>query len=253
MPSVSNGSLVSSETFYKKSCTLLIEAQPLKRHSRKRKSHITNPEEYAKKQKGNANGIVNLQEHSKRKRKAEPTGVDNKVSKKTKKKIAEIRKEKLKELAAKPTGDKSTSNKSGQTKPKVKVSEGRGIFLLDIEPVPSTSKAKDPGAAKVTVHSALKKKLLGQTSTVRAESSGHNNRYVDINISKEVEEIISWNTSWLTKNEHLTHLNPIVRIKKLKPLEDNYSSYHDYFEINRSLLMVEQWAHIQKEFEVNRG
>lgn len=75
---------------------------------------------------------------------------------------------------------------------------------------------------------------------------------VNIDTSSEVEEVLSWNTNWLTKNEMLSYLNPVARLNKLKKLEIAFCSYREYFEMNRSLLMVELWAHVQKEFELNR-
>lgn len=249
---VTSENTISSDTFYRKKSTVLIEAQPLKIHIRKRKSDAQKNEELPKKRKSSTTNVVNTRE-SKGKKKVEKAVVDRSVSKVEKKKIAQVRKGKLKELAIKVLEEeKSSENKSRINKPKVKVSEGRGNFLLDnIEAGPSTSKAKNTCVVRKTAtNNGVKRIVNGQTSPVVRTGSNDKRVYVDTN--SEVKEILSWNPLWLTKNADLAHLNPVVRLKKLKPLENYYSSYQKYFEMNHSLLMVELWAHIQKEFELNK-
>lgn len=237
--------VIPSKSFYKKSL-VLIEPQPLNiQKDKKRKTDTKKNEKSSKKLKTLSNSQLDvLNKTKKNKRKKESS---TSVSREEKIKIVQARQGKLKEIATKSPENKSNEIKSIVAKPKVKVSEGRGNFLLNnIEAVPSTSKTKDVAVKKPI--SSLSKK----TSTSQAVIKERKERDVIIDASSELKEVLSWNTNWLTKNELLAYLNPVVRLRKLKPLENYYYSYRDYFEMNHSLLMVELWSHIQKEFELRR-
>lgn len=243
---IPNGNAILTKPIQRTNSIVLIEAQPLKTHNRKRKSDAkTNSDEPSRKQKTTSKSrkFGHLENNKKTD--------DRPESKEEKNKISQLRKGKLKELAVKATENKSAESKP-KTRPKVKVSESRGMFLLNaIEPSASTSKTKDATVSKTIKNGNLTNKPsnLPITSTIQTIPL---NEYIQVDTMKEVAEIVAWNTNWLTRNEHLAYLNPVVRLKKLKRLEATYSSYQDYFEMNRSLLMVEVWAHLQKEFEVNR-
>lgn len=254
LPSTStNKNGISPEAFYKRCPPLIIEAQPLKtENNRKRKTDVKKTEKTAKKQKTTNSPGAQQESSMRRAKRTRKKESDKSISKEEKKKIAEDRKGKLKEIATKSTDNKSNESKSRINKPKVKVSGGRGNFLLNsIEAVPSTSKTKDPVLPNATSKgNAFKNTTAKQYAPVLQIESRE--KSINIDTSSEVEEVLSWNTNWLTKNEMLAYLNPVVRLKELKKLEIAFSSYSEYFEMNRSLLMVELWAHIQKEFELNR-
>lgn len=254
--SATNGDVITSSVCHKSKNTVLIEPQPLKIINKKRKLDTITKDVSNKRRRSSCSvkSTRNVpQEPINRKRKSEKKVKDNVVNKEQKKKIVQVRKGKLKEIAIKQAESKSLENKAKISKPKVKVSEGRGNFLLsNIDAVPSTSKAKDINHQKATANYTPKKEISKERQSNSIIQRTLHKKTINVDTSDEVTEILSWNTNWLTKNENLKYLNPVVTIKKLKPLEDNYSSYHEYFDMNRSLLMVELWAHIQKEFEVNR-
>lgn len=75
----------------------------------------------------------------------------------------------------------------------------------------------------------------------------NNNVALDVDLKTEIAEILAWDADWL-RQQYYGELNPVSRMKNAKPSKDRYSSYEEYCSIYSSLLMIEVWSQLQKEY-----
>ncbi|CAH1800065.1 unnamed protein product [Owenia fusiformis] len=64
-----------------------------------------------------------------------------------------------------------------------------------------------------------------------------------------LSHMIGWNVDWLAEQERCKKPPPVVDGKKVWPLLDVYESYRDYCELMNSLLLLETWQSIWKDWK----
>ncbi|CAH1800066.1 unnamed protein product [Owenia fusiformis] len=69
------------------------------------------------------------------------------------------------------------------------------------------------------------------------------------NFDMFLSHVIGWNVDWLAQQDRCKDPPPVVDEKKIWPLLDVYESYSDYCELMTSLLLLETWQSIWKDWK----
>lgn len=200
-----------------------------------------------------------IQKALKNRRSRSKSSVENVVTKEEKAKIAEIRKTKLKEIATKPTAEHNDASKTTKTsKANVKVSGSRGHFLLNDIHTPSCSTVKTTATTSAEQNRTEEcRNKVSEDCSNRLFSRGVWNRPTNSrnsssnsNAENEITEMLMWNTAWLKRDE-FEFGRPHVNGAKAIAMRNSFSTYQEYHNVVKPLLLMELWVYIYKEYKVS--
>lgn len=237
--------LINTKTSSKKSIELPAQAKQIK----KRKSDTGNVDTKKIKRKRKSKDVIPDMEGLRRQLRNREAKASE-INKENREAINQLRKSKLKEIAIKTSEKPSSSNVRTKPGVKVKVSGGRGDFLLNeiVKPKEIVSANKvTPRRASDETRIENNASLSGASTSGIVKQTTNNHKSVS-NISAEeqdgITEILSWSPNWMLKN---TDDSPPLSLLNVRVMLNSFPSYAVYSSVLRPVLLIELWHSICRE------